>query len=494
MTFEEQDHKNTGMNQRRQFLKTSVTGLWGVSLLGSLPAGAKDKGIIYSAALPEKLFPEPARNIPVVDEVDVIVCGGGPAGYAAAIAAARSGATVRLFEVHGCLGGVWTAGMLAWLFDFDKPGIATELTKELDKRGARRGTNTKQYVYEIEEMKLLLEEKCVEAGVKFQLQTRVVAAYTDKNKRLDTIITESKSGRQAWKAKAFVDASGDGDLGALAGCGWDYGFKETGQTQPLTFMALITVDNAEAISQFLSFYKGDSEHRQKWKAFKEELARAGITPSYGSPTLFNTRDNLVALMINHEYGVTSFKADEMTAATVRARAEVNQVVKALRAHGGPWKGINLVATCEQIGVREGRRIHGRYTVTDSDLITGVTHEDAIARVTFGIDIHAATPEKNKEASLSNTNPQGLRAKPYDIPVRALIAKDVNGLLMAGRCISGDFIAHASYRVTGNAVAMGQAAGTLAAVAVAKKVAPHEVPWTTLAPALKKVSEISERVG
>lgn len=491
MNQHEQNTSNTPNSDRRTFLKASAAGLWGVSLLSNLPAAAKDKGIIYTNTLADNIFPEPARNIPVVEEVDVIVCGGGPAGFAAAIAAARTGASVRLFEVHGCLGGVWTAGMLAWLFDFEKPGITTELTKELDRRGARRGTNVKQYVYEIEEMKLLLEEKCVEAGVKFQLQTRVAAAYTDANKRLNTIITESKSGRQAWKAKTFIDATGDGDLGALAGCGWDYGNK--GQAQPLTFMALITVDDVRQISQFISFYDGDSEHRKKWAAFKEELARAGITPSYGHPTLFNTRDNLVALMINHEYGVTSFKADEMTAATVRARAEVNRVVKGLRKFGGPWKGINLVATCEQIGVREGRRIHGLYTVTDSDLIMGVQHEDAIARVTFGIDIHALTADKNKEAALSNTNEKGLRAKPYDIPVRALIAKDVDGLLMAGRCISGDFVAHASYRVTGNAVAMGQAAGTLAAVSVSKKVSPHQVTWQTLEPALKKIYEISDKV-
>ncbi len=479
--------------ERRKFLKTTAAGLWGVSLLSHLPASAAENKIVYTSGLADKIFPEPARNIPIAEETDVIVCGGGPAGFAAAIAAARTGASVRLLEVHGCLGGVWTAGMLAWLFDFNKPGITNELTRELDKRGARRGTNTDRYVYEIEEMKLLLEEKCLQAGVKFQLQTRVVAAYKDKNNRLTTVITESKSGRQAWKAKAFIDATGDGDLGALAGCGWDYGHPETGQGQPLTYMALITVDDVKDISEFVSFYEGDSEHRKKWAAFKEELGRVGIEPSYGHPTLFNVRDNLIALMINHEYGIKSFDADDMTRATVSGRAEVNKVVRALRKLGGPWKGINLVATCEQIGVREGRRIHGHYTVTDSDLIMGVRHEDAIARVTFGIDIHALTAEKNKEAALSNTNDKGLRAKPYDIPLRALIAKDVDGLLMAGRCISGDFVAHASYRVTGNAVAMGQAAGTLGALSVQLGQLPQNVAWAKTDAALKKIYEISAKI-
>jgi hypothetical protein len=153
-----------------------------------------------------------------------------------------------------------------------------------------------------------------------------------------------------------------------------------------------------------------------------------------------------------------------------------------------------VASCEQIGVREGRRIHGHYTVTDSDLIMGVRHKDAICRVTFGIDIHAATAQKNKEAALSNTNDAGLRAKPYDIPIRALIAKDVDGLLMAGRCISGDFIAHASYRVTGNAVAMGQAAGTLGALSTQLNQLPQKVAWEKTEAALKKVVEVSDKIG
>lgn len=471
---------------RKEFIKSAAMGLAGMAVVSNLYSFGNKEKISKPQGGKFNLFHEQPRDIPVVDDTDVIVCGGGPAGIAAALAAARTGAKVRLFEVHGCLGGVWTAGMLSWVFDFDKPGIANELTKELALRGARRGTNPKQYVYEIEEMKLLLEEKCVEAGVKFQLFTRVVAAYTDNNKRLTTIITESKSGRQAWKASAFVDATGDGDLGALAGNGWDYGYKDTGITQPMTFMSLITVKDPIELKDFISFYEGDSEHQKKHIAFNSELKKAGITPSYGHPTLFQIRDNLIALMINHEYGVKPFDAAQVTTATINGRAEVNKVVRALRNLGGRWNGVQLVASCEQIGVREGRRLHGHYTVTESDLVQGLRHKDGIAHVTFGIDIHAATIGQNHKQTISNATDGGLRAKPYDIPVRALIAKDVDGLLMAGRCISGDFIAHASYRVTGNAVAMGEAAGTLASVASLSNKLPHEVAWINVSEALKSI--------
>jgi len=139
---------------------------------------------------------------------------------------------------------------------------------------------------------------------------------------------------------------------------------------------------------------------------------------------------------------------------------------------------------EHIGVREGRRIHGRYTVSTQDLVDGARHEDAVCRVTFGVDVHSPDPGKTK--AIERT---GVRAKPYDIPYRALVAKDADGLLMAGRCISGDFLAHSSYRVTGNAVAMGEAAGVAAALAAKSGRLPHEIPWAEIAAARQTIAPV-----
>jgi hypothetical protein len=327
----------------------------------------------------------------------------------------------------------------------------------------------------------------VEAGVKFQYHTKVCAAFKE-GKRLTTIITESKSGRQAWSAPVFIDTTGDGDLGFQAGCAFETGMAEDCPCQPMSLNALLVVKDAEALREYIRFgtpKAGENTDGEKKQRIKEVLVSTGHHPSYANPTLWHVRDNLVFAMMNHEYGIKAWDAAEITAATVRARAEMNQMINGLRGLGGPWEGIQIVATAEQIGVRDGRRIQGRYTVMQDDLAKGARHEDAVTRVTFGIDVHALSAEDNKKHAIM---PKPIQMKPYDIPLRALIAKDVDGLLMAGRCISGDFIAHSSYRVTGNAVAMGEAAGIASALAASSKRLPHDVTWAECAAKLKAMGQ------
>lgn len=429
------------------------------------------------------VFAEPARALPLRRDAEVIVCGGGPAGTAAALTAARAGARTRLFEAKGSLGGIWTSGLLTWIFDFDQPGLCRELARRLDAVSVRAVVRPSMFTYHPEDMRGLLEALCAQAGVQVQLHTRAVAAYGEAG-RLTTLVTESSSGRQAWQAPVFVDCTGDGDLGAQAGCGWDFGRGDPeGTCQPMTLNALVVVKDAAALADCISFYRGKDVHLPAVTAFKAEIRRAGCETSYGHPTLFQARGNVLTFMINHEYGIRPFDAAAVSAATLRARAEVHQVAAALRALGGRWEGFQVVATAEQIGIRDGRRLHGLYTVTRDDLVAGARHPDAVARVTFPVDIHAPTREKNERETISHGD---LRMRPYDIPLRALIARDVDGLLMAGRCISGDFMAHASYRVTGNAVAMGEAAGAAAALAARRGCLPQTVPWDEVAAVLGTV--------
>lgn len=437
---------------RRWCLKGLVMGSAGAVLAGD------DRTAVSGDA---HTIVEPARKLPVCTQADVVVCGGGPAGVAAALAAARSGARVIVIEQSGCLGGIWTAGLLSYWLDIrNKKGLTEELMARIEAAGgggfSPQGKRTG--VFDVEVTKLVLENLCEEHQIEIFYHSRVVAAQKVAG-RLTHVIMESKSGREAVAAQRFIDCTGDGDLGALAGCSFALGDPEGGKLQPMSMIALISGVQAREIAPFYN----DIDDRQPWAAPKDRLyaamAAGGHAPSYAKPSFFRVRDDLFILMANHEYGVSGINQRDVTRATVRARKDIHASIEALRKQGGVWKNVRIVATPEQIGVREGRRLLGRYTVTLDDLKAGRTFDDAVCTVTFGIDIHALDPKKNKGI---DTAP--LRVKPYGIPLRALMAKEVEGLYFAGRCISGDFFAHASYRVTGNAVAMGEAAGRAAAQA------------------------------
>jgi hypothetical protein len=457
---------------RRQFVTVTAAGAAGLAA-PALTAKAAEAG--------PGTFAEAARAVPLNADADVIVCGAGPAGVTAAITAARAGAKVRLFEAHGALGGVWTNSLLGHLLDFDKPGFNQELVRRLRERDAICGDGMDRLNYQPEEMKLLLEELCAAAGVIVQLHTRVAAAHRE-GRALRTIVTESKSGRQAWRAPVFIDTTGDGDLGALAGCEFEIGKDHSCPCQPMTMYALLVVKDVAILADML-YPAGTDRRFDRNKVFREVLAHAGVNPSYGHPCIFAIHGNLILLMANHEYGINATDAAQVTEATIRARGEVHRIVRALRKLGGPWEGVQIVATPEQIGIRDGRRIKGRYFMTQEDLATGAKQDDAVVRATYPADVHALNAEENKKAGF-----RIMQTQPYDIPLRALIARDVDGLMMAGRCISGDFIAHSSYRVTGNAVAMGEAAGVTAALAARTKSAPHEVLWRDVQPMIANTRE------
>ena len=453
--------------KRRELLRFGVMGALLPAATGT--AWSRDEEEIQKASV----FQEPAKKLMVVEDVDVIVCGGGPAGVGAAIAAARNGAKTRLIEFHGCLGGIWTAGLLSNLIEHEnKGGIMQEILDALDRSGAQVSATN----YDAEVMKVILDQLCKDAGVDVRLHTRVVAAYTNGKKRLETIVTESQSGREAWRAKTFVDTTGNGDLAAYAGCSFDKGHPRTSMIQPFSMMAILTgITKYDMVRQNLIKHAGIAQSQHKIN-LRDEIRSIGMDPSYGMPTLFLIRDDLFAMMANHQYNADSLNAQDITDATIQSRKEVNDIVDKLRKKGGIWKDLRIVATSEQIGMREGRRIKGLYTVSKEDLIKGTRFDDAVCRVKFAVDIHSLDGKDDK--GYSN---DGIRVKPYDIPLRSLISAEVGGLMMAGRCISGDFFAHASYRVTGNAVAMGEAAGKVAAKASLTNRLAHEVSW-------KEVSE------
>ena len=449
------------MLKRRDFLKSSA-------LTALIPtSNSLNKYLIKD----DKSVIEPKRQLPIVQETDVIVCGGGPAGIGAALSAARSGAKTTLIEVHGCLGGVWTASLLSNIIDHEgKTGIMKEIIDRLDATDAQYTAKK----YDAELMKWTLEQMCKEAGVEVRLHTRVTAAYKDKNNKIDYIATESFSGREAWKAKIFIDTTGNGELAARAGCGFDMGEPQTGKVQPMSLMVILSGLNEDDLVKagYIKGYgKDGSPSENGKKKLHAEILKIGIDASYTMPSFFSIRPDMVALMVNHQYGVPASDAAAISQATIEARNEVNKIIDGLRKTGGIWSKVRIVTTAAQIGIREGRRIHGLYSLTKEDLMRGPKFDDGVCTVNFVVDVHSLV--KGEGGGYGNN---GVKMKPYQIPLRSLIAKDVNNLMMAGRCISGDFYAHASYRVTGNAVPMGEAAGKIAAKAALTIRLPKEIKW------------------
>ena len=422
---------------------------------GAVPAAGCVALSAHAACAQDDLL-EPPRRTVVRGSYDVVVAGGGPAGVAAAVSAGRAGAKTLLLESHGCLGGIWTSGLVGCVLDFDKGGLTAEITARLDALGARKRGDRSNFHYEPEYMKYVCEELCREAGVSVRLMTSVVAAISDDaGRNVAAAITESKSGREAWRAKSFVDCTGDGDLAARAGCGFDMGITPDGFGQPASLDALVLFEDAGKLQPF--FMHGGLPRPRE--ALAAEMRRAGVEPSYGIPTLYCIHPHLGVLMSNHEYKVRPDDADRLSEATLAARREIIRQMSALASLGGPWKGLRLAATAEQIGVRSARRIHGRYTLTRDDVMRGARFDDAVCESRYPVDIHALDAKSGRSRPADTKT---IKWQPFQIPLRALRARDRDNLWMAGRCLSGDAIAHASYRVTGSAVATGSAAGRAAA--------------------------------
>lgn len=388
------------------------------------------------------------RNVKDGGHYDVIVCGAGPGGVAAAITAARQGLRTLLMDCAGCLGGYWTGGLMGISLDMPgKGGLPREILDTLLRQGQAQWVDKASYTYDIEAMKALLERLTLEAGAEVLLYARVTDVHRE-GRRIAAILAEGMTA-QAFTADWFIDGTGHGTLGMLAGCTFEEGDGHGGR-QPASLEALVT-----GVPEDL--WRSDVHNRRVKRALRAMLLEGGVDCSYPSPLLFRLAPggDVHKLAINHQYHVAAEDDRAMAQATLEARSEINRAVAALRRRPG-WEHLTLVQTAEQLGLRDNRRIHGLARVTVQDALEGRQFADAAAPVHFCLDVHQLTPDyvPGKERSM--------RFRPFTIPMGSLIAADVDNLLLTGRCISGDFLAHSAYRTTCTACALGEAAGLLAA--------------------------------
>jgi hypothetical protein len=374
---------------------------------------------------------------------DVIVCGAGPAGVGASLSAAQRGLHVLLLDTAGCLGGCWTSGLMSIALDIiDKGGIPRKIMNQLMADNKAEWADKESYVYHVESMKHLLEQMLKSAKVDISLYTRVTDVRTE-SRRIESILADGFVSC-AYRARWFVDATGHGTLSALAGCTFESGYPDSGKKQPASLEALV--------SGVPEIWHSDIHNPEKKRELYELFQSVGIKCTYPSPLLFQNGPaaRCWKLAINQQYGVDVEKPQTITDATIDARDEIYRAVEALRTLPG-WENLTLVTTAEQIGLRDNRRIEGLYRITGEDCLAGRTFSDGVVPVRYFLDVHELSSAGHVKDGVSNK-----KTMPYQIPMRCLIAREVHNLFMAGRCLSGDFFAHSSYRMTNTACATGEA--------------------------------------
>jgi hypothetical protein len=435
-------------------------------------------------------FHEGSRDVPVYDEVDVLVCGGGPAGFSAALAAARQGASTLLIEQTNCMGGISTAGGHNHLCLYSAwhqgdlrivGGIPFETVQRVVDMGygVYRNGNAD---YELDGMKLALEQMAAAAKVKLLYHTLFADAIV-RDGRIVGCAIQNKSGRQVVLARQVIDATGDADVAASAGAPWEKGRPGDGACQPATLMFTIGGVEWDRVRAMWE-QGGDWKLRATWKKAQDagdmEPFQSVVMGFWHTPT----RPDQLGINFTHMVGVDCTSAESITAATIEGRRQAFHMIPVFRKYVKGMENCYLISTAALLGTRESRRIVGEHVLTDQELIDRKPWDDSICWGSFFIDIHNCTgPGMDKE---SYDPPKGFR---YQIPYRCIVPKKVDNLLVAGRCISVTHRALGSTRLMPQCAALGEAAGVAASMAAASGKTPRGINVGELQAKLKATGAI-----
>jgi FAD dependent oxidoreductase len=421
---------------------------------------------------------EPAREIPLYGEYEVAVLGGGPAGIAAATASARAGRRTLLVERYGFLGGMGTAagvtnfcGLHANVFgEMHRVvrGVASEL---LDRIGRLGGLNAPHLIlgkilaqaYDTAAYKIAADELLESHKVDMLFHALGAGVAMQDARRIDALLVETKAGRRAVRASIFIDASGDGDLAAWAGANFELGDNAGSMLYPSMMFRLNGIDPDQAgeawrtIPELMQKAEAAGTHRFPRKAAIVRPQRSQI----------EWRVNFTQLKRDDGRAINGLEPDDLTRGEIEGRRQALQAFDFLRTVPGFEKSY-IVDLPPQLGIRETRRVTGGYQLSGADVLGCASFPDSIGVNGWPMEVHVAGDVIFKFPPIPDS--RGFNELPY----RMLVPERIDNLLVAGRCASMTHEGQSAARVSGPCFAMGEAAGTAAALALAGNMIPRDI--------------------
>ena len=408
------------------------------------------------------------REIPVYKRFDVIVCGAGPAGICAAVAAARQGAKVALLERYGVPGGNLTCGHVGPILGMVGKGTMRDELMALLEVPDNDMIGRVGVAHDMQRAKTVLTEFIHHENIEVYLQTMAADALVEDH-RVTGVVISTKEGLLALEGKVVVDATGDGDVAAFAGCQIEKG-REDGLMQPVTLE--FTLDNVDEDRGVICIGDVDDVafNGQRFLDYCKQCAQKGMLPEHLAavrlhPTVHKGERQGNTTQAN---GVDSTKIEDLYPAELALRGQIDTLIRFFRENLPGYENCKYIASGTTTGIRESRRVVGEYLITAEELAAGKRFDDVVVhRAEFIVDIHNPAGAGQAEEKIQYV-------VPYDLPYGCFVPKGVDGLMTAGRCISGTHRAHASYRVMSICMAMGQAVGVAAALCARQGCQPREL--------------------
>ena len=414
--------------------------------------------------------------------VDVFVAGGGAAGVAAAVAAARQGKTVFLAEKTGAFGGLGTSGLVPAFATFDDgenvlaDGIGYEIRKSVS-----RHIPLKEYwtTIDAEELKRAYDKIVTDAGVKFSFFTTLCDVMVNGG-TVESVVLYAKSGFFTVKAKVYIDCTGDGDLCAMAGADFEKGDKD-GCVMPTTLCS--TWANIE--------YKKASNEKATQNAYIEQAYKDGVL-SYEDrhlPGFFLNENGVGGGNIGHIFGVNPLDEVSLTESMIWGRKLLLEYEQYYKKYHQGYENMQLLTTASILGVRESRRIICDYMLCAEDFKRRAVFDDEIGRYCYPVDIHVMNTDEEEYRRFEKEFNEEMcykKGESYGIPYRSLIPKKLSNVLVAGRCIGADRQMQASIRVMPGCFITGQAAGVAAALVSKDDANVRNISFDKLSKGLKDI--------